>query len=142
MAQSIKLGSDTFLDSTGVVVGQMPLTSHGSWTPQVYDNDTDTGMRLVGEYYRCGNLYIAIATASNFTPNRNISTMFQIRGCPFTSILGGNIYISSNFSGAGGQETIQITTNGRVYFRPNITLNAGTNYGSLNVVIYGWTTTE
>ena len=71
-----------------------------------------------------------------------ITTMMQIRNCPF-NILGGMAYFA-NLTGAkyGGDITIQASTVG-VYFRPNILSshfsNNGLNSGRSTIILIGYT---
>lgn len=131
MAKSIKLGSDTYLDITGVAQGANSrlFYERGTWTPHLYDYETKIMNLNTANYIRIGNFVILYGVNSSFIPSANISTMLQIRNLPFSGdVIGGGVYLA-NFSGQCGDRTIQVTFNS-VYFRPNISgLTGGTSYG-------------
>lgn len=138
MAQSIKFGSNTFLDITGVADGanSRMFYEEGTWTPHLYDYETKI-MNLGTAYYtRIGRFVFYCYSQGNFTPSSAISTMMQIRNFPFTgNIWGGGIYIG-NIAGTAGDKTVQATSNA-MYIRPNLTLNANTNYGAFTFWAFG-----
>lgn len=92
----------------------------GTWTPKLYDLDTYLrDLSGTSGYIKLGGgLTFAYFYATD--PNLSgISTMMQIRNLPMNLTIGGGIYINSLTGDEGGKRTVQ-SSNGRLYFRPNI----------------------
>ena len=133
MAQSIKLGSDTYLDITGVAQGSESRVFYeeGTWTPHLYDLSTKIMDLSASKYIRVGNLYICSLYIMNFTPTSAITSMMQIRNLPCPWVIGGTIFIGDY----GNPITIQASNVG-VYPRTNITLTAS-NHGVFSATFIG-----
>lgn len=94
------------------------------WTPKVYDYNTYIKDLPKQMYIKMCNFYILLLGV--YLPDitgglGTISTMLQFRNVPCTYIQGGQIYVPAGLSGQGGDRTIQPTSNGAIYIRPNIT---------------------
>ena len=133
MAQSIKLGSDTYLDITGVAQGSESkmFYEEGTWTPHLYDLSTKIMNLPTSKYIRIGNIYIISLYVTNFTPTSAITTMMQIRNLPCPWVIGGNVFIGDY----NNPITIQASDVG-VYPRNNVTLTAS-NHGILSATFIG-----
>lgn len=112
-------------------------TYQGTWTPQIYDNNTFKRNLASSTYYRVGNIIMAYYAAYN--PDLSgISTMLQIRNFP-GKVMGGQMYIAADSAG-GAQLTVQGSLSNAVYFRPNWVssrISSPTSPGNVTALIWG-----
>ena len=121
--------------SGATVAKAMPLST-GTWTPQLYDNNTFVRNLPTASYVRNGNLWLLYARyGSNEYDLSGVSTMLQIRGLPVTGqVISGQIYMGG-LTGQGGDRTLQQTSNA-IWFRPNITYVSGMNAGVMSFSVW------
>ena len=102
-------------------INGMAVQSFGTWTPKLFDNNTELDVSLPSQnYIRLGDVYICYMRLT-LAVDVTFETMLQIRNLPCT-VIGGTVYFSRSVSGLGGTSTIQASSQaGRVFIRPNIT---------------------
>lgn len=116
----------------------VPVFETGTWTPVLYDNNTELYSVSQQQYTRIGDMVFCTFDFT-FTTDTTFSTMIQVRGLPMTLSWGGTVYWGADVTGRGGTTTIQGNINGgRLLLRPNIsgTIHSGTRMTGLFIGTY------
>lgn len=105
----------------------------GTFTPHLYDYNTDLGSLGEQTYIKVGKMYF-IQIYKTLTGTYNISTMLQIRNFPCKYIFGGSVYYAGT-TGQFGDRTIQPASDYTALIRPNFTgsMGSGAIFGAFLV---------